>query len=169
MSSTNATAPISDQKIVLICGPMMRSRNGVTSAVMSLLRVGVLLRELRGDIGHLAPCLFDGDAVGEAAVHHVAAHAAPRRSAGGRWVIGVHTSCWNGHLKPSGITPMIVAGMALAVTGLPIMSGSEAYRDFQMPPLINTTGGAFGASSASTNPRPNTGWTPIRSNAFAVI
>ena len=91
---------------------MTRSRNGVTAAVMSLLVSWILLRELCGDIGHLAARLLERDAVGEAAVDHVAAPGVGVREArGGRCAIGIQTSCWNGHLKPSGITPMIVAGM----------------------------------------------------------
>ena len=48
------------------------------------------------------------------------------RNTGDRWDIGIQTSLWNGHLKPSGITPTIVAGIVLTRTALPIIAGSDA-------------------------------------------
>src|SRR6266446_1991576 len=65
------------------------------------------------------------------------------RNTGDRCDIGIQTSLWNGHLNPSGMTPTIVAGIVLTRTALPMMDRSEAYRDFQIPPLINATAGAL--------------------------
>src|SRR6185503_21289621 len=88
------------------------------------------------------------------------------RNAGDRLDIGIQTSLWNGHLKPSGITPTIVDGIVLTRIALPIIDGLDAYRVFQMPPLISTTGGAPSLSSSATKPRPSWGFTPIKSKAL---
>ena len=53
---------------------------------------------------------------------------------------GIHISVPPGNLKPSGITPMIVAGFSLTRTARPITLGELPYRSFQMPYPSRRTG-----------------------------
>ena len=73
-----------------------------------------------------------------------------------------------GNAKPSGITPITVAGVALTLTTRPTASGSAPYLPVQMPYPSITTGGAPGRSSSGRKSRPSSGSMPSRRKAFAV-
>ena len=80
---------------------------------------------------------------------------------------GSQRSAFCGNLKPSGITPITMAGTSLTLTVRPITEGSLPYRFFHTPLPRITTATAPGRSSSGRKSRPSSGDWPISLNAFA--
>ena len=124
ISSTNATAPISDRNTVRIGPPFMFSLNVWTVRLDVLVGVGILCLELLRDVDQLALRLLARHAGREMAEHlqrPLSCASASRDSAS--CSSGSQRSVFNGNLKPSGITPMIMAGTSLMRTVRPITDG----------------------------------------------
>ena len=123
INSTNATAPISERKTVLIGPPFCCSLNVCTRAWTSLFVSGFsdsIFFEM------LTSSLCACARVTPVARWPKACSGRELRFCASRpliWLSGIQTSVLNGNWKPSGSTPMIVIGMSLTRTLRPITEG----------------------------------------------